>query len=180
MKHMPFNISALLITSILLLGSSCKEDDQSPLEQLPPASKEGLNTFGCLVNGKLWLPKGRPTLFQPNFYLTYEPNYAGGTLDIRAYRNLKDVEEFIQLGSGYIDKVDTYFLDDPEISLAIYENPTCYYKSTEQAKIYDCKLEITKLDLETGIIAGKFEFTLAKQGCDTIRVTEGRFDYQLR
>jgi hypothetical protein len=37
-------------------------------------------------------------------------------------------------------------------------------------------LTITRLDLTNGIIAGTFEFKLAKPGCDTLRVTQGRFD----
>ena len=37
-------------------------------------------------------------------------------------------------------------------------------------------LTITHLDLATGIIAGTFDFKLAKLGCDTLRVTQGRFD----
>ncbi|UOQ73225.1 hypothetical protein [Hymenobacter cellulosilyticus] len=40
-------------------------------------------------------------------------------------------------------------------------------------------LTITRLDLTAGIISGTFSFTLYKPGCDTIRVTNGRFDKQL-
>jgi hypothetical protein len=40
-------------------------------------------------------------------------------------------------------------------------------------------LTIIRLDLTKGIIAGTFEFTLAKPGCDTIRVTNGRFNKKL-
>jgi hypothetical protein len=40
-------------------------------------------------------------------------------------------------------------------------------------------LTITRLDLQAGIISGTFEFTLAKPGCDTVRITQGRFDKRL-
>ena len=37
----------------------------------------------------------------------------------------------------------------------------------------------TKYDLQAGIISGLFNFTLTKLGCETITVTEGRFDKKL-
>lgn len=40
-------------------------------------------------------------------------------------------------------------------------------------------LNITRPDRSAGIIAGTFEFTLAQPGCDTIKVTQGRFDKKL-
>ena len=40
-------------------------------------------------------------------------------------------------------------------------------------------LIITRLDRAAGIISGTFAFTLAKPGCDTVRVTQGRFDKKL-
>jgi len=43
----------------------------------------------------------------------------------------------------------------------------------------DGQLTLTRLDEQAGIIAGTFEFTIAKPGCDTIRVTDGRFDKKL-
>ena len=36
-----------------------------------------------------------------------------------------------------------------------------------------------RLDLSAGIIAGTFAFTLYKPGCDSVRVTQGRFDKKL-
>ena len=40
-------------------------------------------------------------------------------------------------------------------------------------------LTITRLDLQAGIISGTFAFTLYKPGCDSVRVTQGRFDKRL-
>jgi hypothetical protein len=33
--------------------------------------------------------------------------------------------------------------------------------------------------LNASIISGTFDFVLAKPGCDTVRVTQGRFDKRL-
>ncbi len=40
-------------------------------------------------------------------------------------------------------------------------------------------LTITRLDLQAGIISGTFSFTLYKPGCDSVCVTDGRFDKRL-
>jgi len=40
-------------------------------------------------------------------------------------------------------------------------------------------LTISRLDLQAGVISGTFAFTLYKPGCDSIRVTQGRFDKKL-
>ena len=38
------------------------------------------------------------------------------------------------------------------------------------------ELIITKLDKNAGIISGTFNATLYKPGCDTLKITDGRFD----
>lgn len=53
------------------------------------------------------------------------------------------------------------------------------YDYSDSTVYMNGSLTVTRLDLTQGIIAGTFEFTLAKPGCDTIRVTSGRFDKKL-
>jgi hypothetical protein len=49
----------LLITSFILLSSSCqKEKLKNPTDELPPETQTGANTFGCLVNGQVFKPGG--------------------------------------------------------------------------------------------------------------------------
>jgi len=50
-----FSLSIILLLS---LGACSKDDDipKSPIDQLPPATQTGENTFGCLLDGKAFLP----------------------------------------------------------------------------------------------------------------------------
>ncbi len=51
----------LLFLSLVLLSSSCKKNKpDNPIDQLPPETQIGANTFGFLVDGKVFLPKGDP------------------------------------------------------------------------------------------------------------------------
>ncbi|WP_017734113.1 hypothetical protein [Nafulsella turpanensis] len=162
---------------VFLCLFSCKKGE----EVLPDATQSGENTFGAYVNGELWVPKGRPSTFEPNFSLTFDPGYHGGTLQIQAYRvqdNDQTKFEYIQISAIEIESEGLYYLDNTQKGSVIFEGD-CYFQGSEEGVSQEGNLEITRLDLEVGIIAGKFEFTLAKAGCDTIRVTDGRFDYQL-
>src|SRR5437773_8453594 len=55
MKPAPWIFISLLLCS-LFLSNSCRK--QKNEEQLPPATQTGANTFGCLVDGKVWIPTG--------------------------------------------------------------------------------------------------------------------------
>lgn len=52
-------ILALLCLTAPFMYNACTTSDKDPLVKpeptMPPATNEGKNTFGCLLNGKLWL-----------------------------------------------------------------------------------------------------------------------------
>jgi len=49
----------LLTISFFLLSSSCKKNKPTnPVDQLPPETQTGANTFGCLINGEVFKPGG--------------------------------------------------------------------------------------------------------------------------
>ena len=77
-----------IIFSILLLASILQFSGcgllPTPKEELPPITQEGKNTFGCLVNGKVWLPKGYDGT--SNLDLSNDPGFNSGTFDLRTYR----------------------------------------------------------------------------------------------
>ena len=160
---------------LLLFLFSCKDEDIQP--QLPPATQTGEDTFGAYVNGEVWVPKGRPSTFRSNLNIIYDPGYEGGNLEMKAYRILDTYEESIFMYMSNLDHEGLYEFGKPEIGSAIFRSD-CIYERKEDV-FRKGTLEITRLDMEAGIISGKFEFTLAMADCDTIRVTEGRFDYQL-
>ena len=81
--------SPLLLAALLGL-SQCQKNDAGPAkpeDQLPPATQTGQHTFGCLLNGQPWTPGGN--VGPLNYRLIYDAGYAGGDLEIRAYRYAK-------------------------------------------------------------------------------------------
>lgn len=177
MKHF-----LLLVPLALLLG--CKKNEPAaarPEDQLPPATQTGANTFGCLLNGQPWTPQGYSGT--SNYSVYYDPNYRKGTLNVATYKYQpgdNNSRQDMILFSDSIKAVGTYSLTIPNHQEALFygsvgqcefhQNGTHYRRGT---------LTITRLDLQAGIIAGTFAFTLYKPGCDSVRVTNGRFDKKL-
>ena len=174
----------LLLTALLGL-SQCKKKTVAPLDQLPPATQSGANTFGCLVNGKVYIPRGNNGM--DNNVIIYETAPNGANLSIRTYRYPEDTKgqnkQSISLSAGPVTKARTFSLSLPATE------GTTYYADRGQASPCDeffgsaiyrkGTLTLTRVDEQVGIVSGTFEFTLAQPGCDTIRVTNGRFDYKL-
>jgi hypothetical protein len=102
-------------------------------------------------------------------------------LSIVAYRLVKEnpVEyEYVAIGMAQVDKIGVYNFDNSEVSGVSFFNEYCDYEKSSEVSLSG-SLEVTKLDLQNGIVSGKFSFTLAKSGCETIHVTDGRFDGRL-
>ncbi|UOQ73226.1 DUF6252 family protein [Hymenobacter cellulosilyticus] len=159
-----------------------QEERPLPESQLPPATQTGANTFGCLVNGQVYLPSGNAGI--SNYTVIYEPDFLGGSLQIVTYRYPEPKggkTQEVSLGGINIDHVGTYKVGlNSEVGVSFiddYKMRPCNEYRNDQAAVYSRgTVFISRLDLSAGIISGTFEFTLAQPGCDTIRVTKGRFD----
>jgi hypothetical protein len=183
---------AFLSFCLSLLLSSCFlfSGKKDPEPELPPATQEGRNTFGCYVNGKAWVPEGRKNFYRSNLSLDIDTYSRGGYAGILAYKYIPgSVNQQIAITVDSLPKYGeaTYpFLCKLEGSnidggiAAFTDNISkCEYYCMDEARIVSGFCRITRYDLNRRIIAGTFEFTLAKPGCDTIRITEGRFDIKI-
>ena len=181
---------------LLTQCSKCKRDDpapqppKDPTSLLPPETQTGAGTFGCLLNGQPWTPSG--TLNVPNFFIVYDPTFQNGTLDVRTYRVFGDANnrQYFSFGGDAVNKTGKYTVTAP-VFPPVPGSSTIYF--SDNSKSAPCNFYnllpgttsttgyfiLTRLDKQQGIVSGTFEFTLAQPGCDTIKVTQGRFDYKL-
>ena len=171
----------LLLTSLFLLATACtKEDDgpADPLDELPPATQVGANTFGCLINGEPWYNRGG-SFNRPDLKAGYAETLFGPHLSITAYAHNPSIA------------------DRKDRLLILYRNPTVSNfgadeRWTEPFEFtYDdyvfyrldtlspVRLSLTRFDLQAQIASGTFEFTaINDELMDTLVVTEGRFDVE--
>ena len=165
-----------------LLFSSCDENIKITLDtdkepELPPITMEGKQTFGCLLNGEVW--RHTPRAFARNLSGDYSPFWK--TFNLRGKRTNPKDQGDIESSIRFSATIDT---------LGIYDfNYISYYDQsfpefgfiTEESLIENEThfLEIIHLDLENFIISGLFQFSLLDTLTgDTLRFTEGRFDYK--
>lgn len=176
-----FLLIAVCLCSLIFTANSCKKDKITELEKLPPATQTGANTFGCLVNGKAFLPKGYDGTGRPNPHVQYDYLLNGQPyLSIEASKFTDD-----NLGGGGISIT---FWDVTQIGH--YDVSSKFRFSVGWPiiigncgmSIIDSALQawgggyISKLDIPNRIISGTFNFKAIKPGCDTVRITDGRFD----
>lgn len=127
----------------------------------------------------MWLPKGFSGTKNPSWY--YDPTYLNGNLSIPCYRYLSEEDkQFFGIGGTNINKTGIYPIftgSDAGISFTkILDSCSFLYYDTDNYRIGE--LNITRLDLTSGIISGTFWATLYNPSCnDTIKITEGRFDF---
>ena len=171
-----------LCLATLTQCSKCKNDPApaDPASQLPPATQTGANTFGCLVDGKPYTPKG--STGTSNFNVMYDPVLNGGDLIIAADRIEGSRQWYITILAAPVTTIGklsfsrpngackALYADTPAPSACnlIYSDRDVSYRSGQ--------LEITRFDTRARIVSGTFNFKLLQAGCDTLRITQGRFD----
>ena len=169
----------ILFTVLLFTANQCQKED---LNGLPPETQKGKNTFGCYVDGELFVKmRGGPT--QDPLKATYyrEKNY----LFLRC----------ISFDRQYI----SLHIDNPQekknnsLRSGLYmtnynpENISHFFLCEDCSHVF-----ITKFDTINRIVSGTFEFmgrcayvsrdTLTNIYCSeesTVQITKGRFDVKL-
>jgi hypothetical protein len=151
----------------------CKKDDPKPLtelEKLPPATQSGKNTFGCLVNGKAWVPVSSTDATAV---------YQQGILQIGGHLyNPTQVIGVSLIENGFPIQPGSYSLTElpqntADVSIWGKDNNPCIY---DEKNTLSGVLTVTRIDMVSYIVSGIFEFSTVTSGCDTLKITNGRFD----
>jgi len=162
---------SLLILLDLSFCIGCKDKEWTTL---PPETQTGARTFGCYVNGELFV-KGKETLFHPLLIASYYKNNNSFSISCTSNDNqsigmqLNNVEVNISKPIS-----EAYFFS---------YGANCYCFSEKEIG----EIIITKFDTISGhafgIVSGQFQFkgqcsdnTLNITGDSIVYVTNGRFD----
>ncbi|MCL5130544.1 hypothetical protein [Algibacter sp. L4_22] len=195
----------LLIFFMILSLYSCSNDDDGTESSLPAITTEGKNTFGCKIDGEMFLPKnnggfsaGYTTVLRAQYryyeyeYYGLEPGYH---LAIRASNFLTDKNVSIELSASDEPIVtgQTYPIvlktdgsisaeygfstntQDPNNSNIYYYNSFNHITTEE----FNGEITFNLVDEENQIISGVFYFTCINPETDEIvEVLDGRFDLE--
>jgi hypothetical protein len=170
-------------SALLLLLTACERLAPQPVDQLPPATQEGANTFGCLVDGEVFLPKSESIL-----HLPYSASYGYGSRSGSAQIRVINTDIGMTLGF-YFEKIlfePTYFVlpsHDTLPNTTIILNPEIFLQKGNSHpldyRLANGFIDITALDtLDVRFVSGTFAFDFVNEtdDSDTVSVTDGRFD----
>ncbi|GAA0874928.1 hypothetical protein GCM10009118_13360 [Wandonia haliotis] len=169
-------------------ASSCKKENTEPNSSnpnvLPPLTHEGKNTFGCKVNGEVWVAQmpfavGGAIALEGTYYTNTNMMY------LVAKRKLEEEGKFDRIDilvENLIQNGDYVMLTDDNQMRGFTDYEGNYNCSTYRYN--DDLLRrviITYFSPSQGIISGTFEMDLINPSCpgDTIRIREGRFDWRM-
>lgn len=140
----------LLLILFIPLLISCNEDQTIDPTVMPEATTTGANTFGCLVDGWVYVG-GRYS------YLLQSP---GSALTFRYNKERETMEAEAMVRNGVLIK---FSIVNPRDNMeTVYVNATFDEGALPNGKVF-----ITRFDREARIISGRFEGE---------RMTHGRFD----
>ena len=175
---MKYLILAVCLTILMMAG--CKKNKpKTELEKLPPITRTGANTLGCLINGVAWIPKDN--YGQATFKLDVDPSLGNGIFVLSASQFQESNLMSFAFGSVGCKEMGEFNLSAKE-QVFSYSNPKilCSFDNNSANVYVSGSFIITKYDLINRIFSGTFEFTLYNQNCgDTLYFTNGRFDKKL-
>nr|WP_315174349.1 DUF6252 family protein [uncultured Flavobacterium sp.] len=169
----------LLVTTFVL--TSCDKDDNKPkteLEKLPAATQTGAQTFGCLIDGKAFVPPKFGTNAPSAFY-----QFVGGAYTLSISGRRADSSNLKGVIIGCIDmpiiQETTYSLKEKTAHnyFGSYLIGGGIYGEFNSTNIESGTLTITNFDSSNFIISGIFSFKGKEINTgETVEITEGRFD----
>jgi hypothetical protein len=170
-------ITLILVLIVLTSIINCTKTEE--IDKLPPITTEGKNTFGCLVNGKAWIPETNGGLFNEKLYARYE----NGGLNIQAKLRVNNDEIYQSLSvSANFTNLGKYQIPPPPFDGKFYFNLKNKPMGTIECTSYKCipedtEIEILYLDTSKRIISGTFSYKNLTNRCgDIVNITDGRFD----
>jgi hypothetical protein len=170
--------SLTLGAMLLFTASGCRKTDEG--SKLPPFTEIGANTFGCLVNGVAYIPKGFGGTGAPNPKLSIQTFNGKLILSISSnrFKNGNSV--------GYVD----ISISNSVLMPGTYAYPSkmnfsigwaevlgnCFTPAFDTTVKKQGEVFITKFDEASRIVSGRFNCKFKPNNCDTVFVSDGRFD----
>ncbi len=185
----PVKFLYFLSVVVVFLSFGCKKENPGP--QLPPITTTGACTFGCRVNGEVWLPgkKSNGTLddIEGGIVERYlnDGTIDTGNFDLLLFANQLN-SRVIQLNLSRVNSTGDFFLSQPQLVFPMCTQCESYgYINMDgiaytSLSIMESKVSLLRYDTLNQIFSGTFSFIGTSQfGKDSIKVTDGRFDIDM-
>lgn len=168
----------VLSLSLSLISASCKKE-KTGIDGLPPATQTGEQTFGCLVNGVLFKPKGVSIDGGPVLQSNYQFVNGDYIYIVSATQKINNSLFAIDINVlGILMRGGTPLTTGEKgVGIAAY---TVYRSGVineyRTNSINKGELKITRFDDVNQIVSGTFWFDAVNDKGEKVEVREGRFD----
>ncbi|MFY0483896.1 DUF6252 family protein [Flavobacterium sp. PLA-1-15] len=173
-----------ILLLLLAFTFACDKDDDkkstNPIDQLPPATQTGAQTFGCLIDGKTFVPPKFGNNAPHAFY-----QFVNGAYALSIYGSRTDSSNLKGVIIGCFDmpliQETTYSLKEKATNnyFGSYLIGGGIYGEYNSTSIEGGTITITRFDPVNFIISGTFSFKAKDLNTgEIIEITEGRFDMQ--
>ena len=187
----------LLFLTILSLMGCSSDDTTTPQQKLPPATTTGANTFGCIIDGKILIPRSGNTsqvtpLSGARLFGGHPDVYDYLELEVIDYKSSSRASFFLHMHKAPENGLGTYIINESNgmtdidgnqhhyLHCNVFDNKTNSYQqyvSYQNSGTYT----INRLTLGSGnglIVSGTFNCKVRNinDPTDEIEITEGRFD----
>ncbi len=182
---------AFLLLLITLFFGCIRDNDDGTNDALPSISMEGKNTFGCTIDGEVFIPKKEQRSFyntskklEVKYYYEHYNNYEGYSLSIHAHNDYTRKGIFISLYQGIEELQENMTYDFQEnspnningIFTWVNDPNTQNSRGEYYTQPNSGKLNIIKLDTINKIISGTFWFDAVDYYGNNSEIRNGRFD----
>ncbi|MFY0484110.1 hypothetical protein ACI6PS_16045 [Flavobacterium sp. PLA-1-15] len=172
-----------ILLLLLAFTFACDKDDDkkstNPIDQLPPATQTGAQTFGCLIDGKTFVPPKFGNNAPNAFY-----QFVNGAYTLGISASISGGPQMKSINIGGLDmpliQETTYLLKEELTNnyFGEYNIGGGITFSGASTTENPGTLTITHFDPVNFIISGTFEFTVLDDNGTEIKITDGRFDMQ--
>jgi hypothetical protein len=149
-------------------------------DTLPAITQTGANTFGCLVNGKVWVP--RVQILVPWYDLAASLNEFDGTgsCGIDCILLTETQDDYLTMGFGptYFSPVTCYGKTSimPQSNI-IFQTEHVSYTILPKDSLNNW-VKVSMVDTDRNIVSGTFQFKMYndQNPNKVLNITDGRFD----
>ncbi|MEJ7676404.1 MAG: DUF6252 family protein [Segetibacter sp.] len=170
----------LLLFISISFFPGCKKNKPA-IDQLPLATQTGAGTFGCLVDGKVFKPKGSP-FAGPILSCAYQYINDGYSFQLKARQDIGDETLSVGLFTDSLAIAQGQTIKLFQNSVGKAYGQIGKYKIGSSGSLYYTiptgfgEIKITKFDETNRIVSGTFWFDAINSNSEKVQVREGRFD----
>ncbi len=184
-SHLLVPLFVVLLT--LAIFPACHKPDPDPSDYvqptdpyhtLPEITQEGKNTFGCLMNGVVWVPRVEILVpwYTLDFQFSESDDTGTGGIYCRVLSTTQD--DFMQVIFGpTFFKTGVYGMSFRNSTDMDFTKNNKDYSAWKRDSFFNF-VKVNYINTDLNIVSGQFQFKLFNDANpkDSIKVTDGRFD----